>query len=759
MPDLPFDCIARAIEWVDSRQDLFNLLTVSKDIFPIAARRLYRDPIKSRTATFDDSVRKLVLLLLSLSPAGGERIDRIRQSNGLPPSGIPLDPPPMLDYLSLVKVVRWKGRIYRESQLMDVLGYWGEDLYMLLTWAFVGHRLDGVEEVEIDVEHREHYLDNAAKMTSLRKIWTRFGDSHDYKHMYDFSEAMIKAIQLHHGLYQLRECHMIPNPLVRGPGASDYDNEFREIDISGAQRVLSHLPPPRHYLTLPRPDGSTISLDQLFDPYMETIQDMSSMDAQYSALVWKAMIKAYAGQSPSQVLQRLRGMTSLNIDPETANGNDENLLAWATCEAKHHYHRPGGRQQVPLVPLQKLYIGYDGTDTNSTAPRARATTAKWKILQDGLLGFSGTLNCLSVLYPRSVDGMVDRSFTVPRPLHKLKALFLREMVIDPSVWDLAPNIERLSIRFSFPLFEVPAATAESQNDQNAIMTPMTVDTTTTTAAAGQQPQCQLPEFSFHCPRLTHLTLEDRAISLLDPNCLHHSPNLQKLEFLSGSLARKRIVDEGGDSDEAQVALRVLYPTRWTWDWSFPMLKRLTLQGDLHEFGFSLAILRSCPILSWIELTHRDATRRFPLRSKGILDVPLDNNNQKLPFTQSKLEIIHFANDWDIDPDELSCLLQALPGLKTMCMVESVRYAEGLGDRELIDITKSHPVLSHVVTNMVRTTEPASALGLSDIRDRYREETEAGIGVMYDGDGNAMPRKRRWVDYEFQGYGRHSLRLF
>ncbi|KAG0028886.1 hypothetical protein BGZ81_004346 [Podila clonocystis] len=757
MPDLTLDCIGRVIHWVDGRQDLFNLLTVSKDIFPIAARRLYRDPIKSRTATFDDSVRKLVLLLLTLSPANGERIDRIRQSSGLPSSGIPLDPPPMLHYLSFVKVVRWKGRIYRESQLMDVLRCWDDDLYALLTWAFVGHRLDEVEELEIDLKHQERYLENAAKMTSLHKIWTRFGNNHDYKDLYNFSEAMILAIQQHHGLHQLRECHMIPNPLVWGPGASGYDNEFPEIDLSGAQRVLSHLPPPKHYLTLPRPNGSTVSLDQPFDPYVATIQDMSSMDAQEVSLIWKALIKVYPGQSPDQLLQRFRGMTAFNIHPETANGNDENLLAWATCEAERHYHRPGGRQQVPLVPLQTLFVEYDDMETKSTAPRAKTTTAKWKLLQDGLLGFSGTLNWLSVRYPRSVDGMVDRLFTVPRPLHKLKILFLGEMAIDPSVWDLAPNIENLSIRYSFPLLEVPDATAaESQDDHSTTTTPMTVDTATTTVAAEQQPQRQLPEFSFHCPKLTHLTLEDRVIGLFDPNCLHRLPNLREMKLSSWSLARKRIVDEGGDSDEAQAALRVLHPTRWSWDWSFPMLNTLTLMGDLHEFGFSFAILRSCPTLTCVDLTHRDAARRFPLRAKGILDVPLDNNNnQSLPFTQSKLTKIQLFKDWDIESDELACLLKALPGLMVMCMMDSVQYVKDLGDRELIDMTKTHPALRYVASNMVRTTEPA-ALGLSDIADQYREESEAG--AMYDEDGNLILRKRTWISIEFQGPVRHALRM-
>ncbi|KAG0225116.1 hypothetical protein BGW42_004629, partial [Actinomortierella wolfii] len=45
-----------------------------------------------------------------------------------------------------------------------------------------------------------------------------------------------------------------------------------------------------------------------------------------------------------------------------ANGNDQNLFAWAACEAEHYYdhHQPDGRRQLaPLVPLEKLTVSFD----------------------------------------------------------------------------------------------------------------------------------------------------------------------------------------------------------------------------------------------------------------------------------------------------------------------------------------------------------------------------------------------------------------
>ncbi|KAG0236885.1 hypothetical protein BGW42_002383 [Actinomortierella wolfii] len=691
MPDLPLDYIAKVVEWVDNRQDLFNLLTVSRDVFFIVARRLYRDPFKSRTEDFDMNIRTLVLFLISLSPASGDSIDLIRQTN---PAGAPLDAQLMVNYLSLVTVIRWRGRHNNERLLRNMLWYRSLDLCMQLTWAFVGHRLDEVEELEIDVVDQERYLNNVAHMTRLRKVWIYRGRRVSYEATYDFAEALVRAIQSHHGPDQLRECQTTPDPFD-GPCA---DSKDHETIISGALRVASLLPPPRNYLTLPGPDGSTISLDQPFDRFVATIKVVYSVDFELRNLLWKALMRVHPDQSYGQILQRFRGMTSLFIHPETANGSNEDLLAWAAREAECYYRQPNGQQLAPLVPLEKLQVMYEQS-FGTIGPR-RMVVPKWEILQDGLLGFAGTLSWLMVTYPQSEDGMVDHLFTTPRPLHKLKSLTLHELAIDRSVWEQIPNIEELHIWFCFPPLRGYVPTPiESQNDQDtgatplspiAVDTPTTITTTTTTVTTKQQLQRQLPEIWLHCPKLTRLTLRDRAINLLDPHCLHFLPNLQRLELLGKSMGSgERIADGGLDSCEEWAARRVLHPTRWTWDWSLPALRSLTLWGDFHEFRFSLAILRSCPALESMYLSHRNAVHRFPLRVKGVLDAPLDkNDNHMSPFTHSSLNSLKFHDSWDIERDELNCLLQLLPGLKEI-ELGSVHSDEGSDDRKLFEITKTY----------------------------------------------------------------------
>ncbi|KAG0234282.1 hypothetical protein BGW42_006787 [Actinomortierella wolfii] len=698
MPRLPLECIDNVMEWVENRQDLLALMTVSKDVFLIAARHLYRNPIKSNTNASIDSFCKLVLLLLSVSPASGGDIDIIRRSNNLPPPGSPLNPQPTIDYLSLVKVVRWREQRFDDRWLWKSLGYNSTDLLMQMTWAFVGHRLDEVEEIEIDAEDRERYLANAARMTHLRRIWIHLDRNGNYEEMYEFSEAMIKAIQLHHGPHQLLECQVIPNPLVK--------------------------------------DGTIVTLDHPLDPYASAVQYIDRCDEN----TWNTMMRMHAGHPKGQIIQRFRGMTTLCIYRQTANGNDENLLDWAACEAENSHHKYDGRQFAPLIRLEELSIDYK---SYIILPQSRTATPKWKILQDGLLGFASTLNKLKIVYPQSRDGMTDRVFTTPRTLPKLKSMNVEGLAIDRSFWEQAPDIEELYISFDYPQFRDSTTTPdELQDDQiteaiPTLPTPIVTNTTATTTTGlttEQQIQRQIPEFWFYCPRLTQLTLKDRAANLLDPNCFHFSPNLEKLMVSSWTYSIRDV--------EKRNALKMLHPTQWTWDWSFPVLHSLTLTDDLHEFKISMGILRSCPTLKSIYLYHCVVGHRFPLHVKGDFDASMNkSNNQKLPFTHGNLTNIRFHGFWDIGVDELACLLRVLPDLKELDM-GFVRFDKNFGDRELVEITKVHPSLEYMYVDMALTAEPPSASGLST-RDRGESSDICGK------DDRETPKERTRVTYAFR----------
>ncbi|KAG0232304.1 hypothetical protein BGW42_008270 [Actinomortierella wolfii] len=632
-----------------------------------------------------------------------------------------------------------------------MLKYPDIDMYQHLTWAFVGHRLDDIEELEIDFKDHERYLNNVPKMTRLRKIWIFRGEDVNYEDMYEFAEAMIKAVQLHHGLDQVRECHMIPGPIEWGPDAYNSYPSSHEIDVSivGAQRVFSLLPPPKHYFKLSRPDGSIVSLNHPFDPFVRTIGSISTSDE----LMWEVMTKVYPGHSHTQILQRFRGMRHLDIDPMTANGDDENILAWAACEAEHYYDRRGGRQIGTLVPLVRLKICYE--DPYHVRTRTtRVATPKWKILQDGLLGFSSTMKCLLVTYPHSDDGMVDRLFTIPRLLPELKFLSLRGLAIDRSVWELAPNIENLEIDISFPPLRDNTTDPDNiQDDQStetltfslpSADTTTTVTLETTTLAAEKQ---QWADIWFHFPKLEYLKLSDKAFSLFDPECFLLSPKLRGLSVIWSSK-----INHGVTSGQTYKVPRVVHSTRWTWNWSFQRLQEITLVGDLHGFRFSLAILRSCSALRRIALSHFDANHRFPLCAKGILDAPLvKSNNQMIPFTHSNLLSIKFLGYCDIEVNELVCLLKVLSDLVSIDFFQA-QFSEGFGVRELVEITKTHPSLRHVGTDMEHETEPPSALGLSEITTHQQIQMSSIVSDgIFDEFNNKLSEERPWILYSFKNF--------
>ncbi|KAG0235819.1 hypothetical protein BGW42_004662 [Actinomortierella wolfii] len=625
----------------------------------------------------------------------------------------------MLNYLSFVKVIRWRKWDYLQNcWLEELLGYQKDDICKHLTWALVSHRLDEIEELEIDIDDQERYLQNAAKLTSLHKVWTHVGRDHDCVKMFDCAEVMVKAIQQHHGPYQLKECHLIPNLLEYVEMFLEYYKEEHKSDHRRTWRVVSLLPPPKQYLTLPRLDGSIVSFNLPLDPYVATIE----------------------------------GLTSLSIDSEVIN--DENFLVWAAYEAEHCYHRSGGQQFTPLVPLESFEITFNCRESGSTP--------KLKILQDGLLGFSRTLKSLKVTYNPSSSEMVDYilTFNFPRPLHKLKELTLWNSNIDRPSWEQAPTIEDLSIRFDFPpsIFYTPILN-EPQGDQDTGTTPLLSESIGTTiinaiantVAAKQQSQRQLPEFWFHCPKLTSLALQGEVINFLDPSYLHHLPNLKYLDLWNPSHPR-HVTDRRVKSCEALGVLKVAHPTRWTWNWSFPMLRVLRLKGDLLALNFSSAILRSCPTIKYMNLTHNNhgGHDRFPLRVKGIFDATLDkSNNQMAPFTHSNLNSLKFDNDWDIEVDELAYMLQVLTGLMEIGITSS-HSCKRFGARELIEITKTHPSLINVITSFEITAESLLALGLSGLDDRYnyQKALESVFLARYD-DDIEIPKTRSRIVYTFK----------
>ncbi|KAF9920871.1 hypothetical protein BGZ67_000935, partial [Mortierella alpina] len=163
----------------------------------------------------------------------------------------------MHNYLSFLRVVHWSDQLHKDDFSNDMTGTWrSEDFLSTLTWAFVGHRLEDVVELDVfeihimdnddvqqdgrgeegggdgegeeeasnpapgDVVRRPRgdgrYLRHVSRMTNLRKIWVCRTDWWDYEWdpFYSRVEKLVLAMQREHGLQHLQECRLTPNPLV-----------------------------------------------------------------------------------------------------------------------------------------------------------------------------------------------------------------------------------------------------------------------------------------------------------------------------------------------------------------------------------------------------------------------------------------------------------------------------------------------------------------------------------------------------------------
>ncbi|KAF9970303.1 hypothetical protein BGZ73_007011 [Actinomortierella ambigua] len=171
-PRLDLDCMTAVIDNVKDHPTLLSLLTVSKDVFHIAVKKLYRSwlfwPRYSR-----EGAELFVRFILSLSPVDDELTMALRNHLQIQ---WPREPPPTVDYLSLVPEMtfhplytcNWAVSVPSSSTPVMLSR---TKLRCLLMWAICGHRLSSVEAIRFeDSEELELFSKHAKQLTSLRRI-------------------------------------------------------------------------------------------------------------------------------------------------------------------------------------------------------------------------------------------------------------------------------------------------------------------------------------------------------------------------------------------------------------------------------------------------------------------------------------------------------------------------------------------------------------------------------------------------------------
>ncbi|KAG0259586.1 hypothetical protein DFQ27_003976 [Actinomortierella ambigua] len=752
----PNECLELILRHVDNDRDLHALLTVCKAFFHLAAARLYRDPFGRGSQR---SERLLLGMVLALSLSPDERLHRVRQAfYEEHRSELEIYRQPTIDYLSLIRVVRW----YRSPSHVAVDGelagffkahldnpgvspsaskprtLWSHSekspIRDMLTWAILGHPLARVEEIEIEASEIERFTAAADKLLGITTIVMMpkcYLHDTDSVAPYEQEMALVKAIQAHgrgrERLQAIRTFHL---------WSSLHETSKGGIAVPNALRLLSLLPTPRNAPCVPVKDAPGAGGDEkdaqegfilLDQPLEADLTELASINI--DGRHWVALRAYFPNLSKAQILQRCRGVTAMEF--WLSENEDTDLLAWAAHESDvfhdvrrrythghpsaQHCHQHRYCSPAPLVAVKSLAVR-----VSRPARRPR----NLDVLNDGMHGFADTLESVHAC----LEGVCPRGFSAwpicapPRVFPRLETLTLLctdQMEIDSALWDRLPSLKALCVVID-GYYDDPGFCPEGDHDYDGI-----------------DALCW-PILSL--PLLERLMLEGRATRLFHPASLHHLPNLTTLKLSSiewddnctgdSPLPCHRSSSGSGDGRYR------LHPRElWTWDWPLVQLKELWITGDLGAIGVDLCtVLRTCPQLQDLHLGQyyekmmsrsRPQLTVFPLvvTNHPVWDggdgLTGQNNEppQDEPFSHPSLKKIELQGAWRMERDQLLKLLGMLPGLSRLVIGWRSILVSDCIQLDLVMMTSLHPCLERLEAKGVKgDPRVLEQLGLQQVLD-------------------------------------------
>ncbi|KAG0245031.1 hypothetical protein BGW41_004288 [Actinomortierella wolfii] len=595
------DVLALIISNVADVATLFSLLTVNKYVFQQACKTLYRDPVFSLRHTKYQSKERIciafVKLILQLSPADDDDILLVRQIFKVKPT----KHPPMLDYLSFVRVVRWEEvmdyccrsnwyEFQKKKPWCRIPGVPNDCVVFItktLTKAICHHQLHNIVEIEIAASAIEDYIEFSDKLSRVKRIFIAIDEESFVERVYSDTVRLVKAIQQHHGRELLQECHVSDMTLHPPTVLTLQRIELESLLPFPASLKGLHLEPLR-----------------LMDRYLSNLDTLDISAISYHE--WRVISDHYHDVPLGRILQCCRKLIALSIEITEGLVEDAHVFAWAAQEVRD---RAEGKLVVPAVPLKRLQLSVSSLDAGGILT----------VIKDALHGFARSLRTLEVdldpLVGSCRDDIEDSSMTTyvasddPLELPLLEKLIFNSTdpsLFDPNLLQTCPNLECLEV------------TLESAND-----------------ASCQSWTWPLSVF----PNLTSLVLDGVSANSFDPAALSSMPCL---EYFS--------LEQHPEDPSPEVLSRM---KRWTWDWHLPRLRTLSVHSAIEEW-FSLKILRTCPALQRLSLA---STRKFQLKVQCVLDDPQHDRFENV--TELKIK-----NSWDIEPTDLTYFLQhVLPGVK------------------------------------------------------------------------------------------------
>ncbi|KAG0254876.1 hypothetical protein DFQ27_006578 [Actinomortierella ambigua] len=650
------DVLFLIIDNVDDGGALFSLLTVSKHVFQRACWALYRDPgFILRQKGYESrktSTVAFVRLMLAISPAGDSSTSMLRLAFDVSRA----DGPPMLDYLSLIRVVRWKDVLTKcfahvPRDLKDLVE-WNclvdgvpDDFPSLgvdcLTRAICLHQLGNIVELEIQPAGIVEYLHRAPQARCLRRIF--IVQSHQQRAVYLLAICLVKAIQYHHGRDQIYDCQVTQH-------YTTYHSDSR-YELHSKLELL--LPPPGSLKNLPKvleaPEALPKVLEAPISVADRTLAKLETLIVHARGKYeWGRICSQYPSVPSGRILQRFRSLTKLSVEIAQGLIEEADLFEWAAQEARD---RVANKQVPPMMRVGNLTLHIKALDLCGAR----------RVVKDALVGFRRSLIFLRVHFEPQRQALGDNDDedcsddesdsggeddpSAPRCLVQDKALTLPQLkhifflsnnprLFDARLLQISHNLTDLTIRLGGP---------KSASFQSQSWPPL------------------------HFTKLASLTLADAAVRSFDPESFANMPSLKDLS-----------VSEASKDSSQEVAP---WMERWTWDWHMPSLTHLYVRCAKGQW-FSLGVLRGCPKLAHLLL---ETTRKYSLDVSSIL--------QKSQDSFKAVESFQLLGHCEVTFGNVQHLLQhSLPCVKKLELAAADVHTAA----RVVASTCGHPTLKHVL---------------------------------------------------------------
>ncbi|KAF9162198.1 hypothetical protein DFQ26_003765 [Actinomortierella ambigua] len=721
-PTLPMEIIEAVIWRIPDVATLYSLLTVHRSLFKATVRRLYFNPLEMVVQTRDWG-RSLRLLVAVPGACGHAGKSEYYMSKHPPIPEDQLRAVTTMDYFSFMRELAFPPMITDSQfcngqgpkEMAELLGSSQATdseampaLYHLaILWNLAMGRLAQLVKIQIPMWGTVPYLMAVSRMTNVRSIVfdERFETVPGLQDVLAMSDRVLMfctSFEAYHGAGKLQKIEFF------GGSSSSISQDEMARRRAVEDYMLGQVQAPPAAAAASAAASATPRL--ISELNLHRLKEAEQMGRGWDLTRVKAILldrTTVLGQSattmspiihPGELLQRCRGLNQLRC---AIDRND--AFTWAVQEANEA--QTSAVQRALLMDLQKA----DLACPQDVLPM---------ILDDVLTGFGRSLHDLS-LCAMSPDTLGVTGKATKTALG--------------ANWDLA-RVQRLTIQGS-PTFDFHAEAFKHCPSLETLEVSLT--TRDKYDSALLQPQ---PIWST-MPHLRVLTLDGMLALKFHPESLRHMPQLEEL-ILGGNV---RLTDHNqiyNNRPHRNVRGSPVMPgkpgplpfsPRWTWDWSMPKLRELSLRGAFAAM-IDFKWLSHCPNLEALLLDNAEigiALNFFPLlqsylleetfyRVAGLESLGGRRFGKDSSGSSAKLRVICISGRWHIGEDDIRRIVTSVaPNL--VCLVLSGCF--GYDTSNLVQIAEEHAYLRHVSADDSVDRDEAKELGLLRIRNDDDDEDE------------------------------------